>query len=314
MRPREVGARRLRVRPRRRSRLGTITRLHRTVRSAGHEGSPRLHRMGGGPTVEQRQGRAARHQLLRDHAMVGGGDPAAAPDGDDPVGRRQRLLPRHVLPRRHALPGRRHVVPADDHHRAARPRRAELHQRRDGRARDRSRDAHRRGTRGEPVRLRGSGPGPSAARRLPPRAVRGLRAHHRPLPVGGELGRSGPAPARQRRGLRAGRLGTEVARDPRPGALDRVLHRLRRGSAEAVLRSLPEGRGQRMGHRASGEAARAHGRRRVHRSVRGCVADPANRVDHDASGPRRRGTPGRAAPAGERRRASRRWRTRASRC
>ena len=46
--------------------------------------------------------------------LVAGAQPAAS-HRDDAVGGRQRLLPRHVLPRRHALPGRRRLVPPHDH-------------------------------------------------------------------------------------------------------------------------------------------------------------------------------------------------------
>ena len=58
-------------------------------------------------------------------------------------------------------------------------------------------------------------------------AFGGVRQDHRAVAVGGQLGRFVAASARQCGGVRAGGLEPEVAGDPRPRALDRVLHRLR---------------------------------------------------------------------------------------
>ena len=63
----------------------------------------------------------------------------------------------------------------------------------------------------------------------------------------GELGRTGPASARQFRGFRALGVRTEMARSARHRALDAFLHELRRRPAEEVLRPFPQGRGHRLG-------------------------------------------------------------------
>ena len=87
-------------------------------------------------------------------------------------------------------------------------------------------------------------------------------------------------------------------------------------SAEAVLRPLPQGRGQRLGRPAAGDAAGAHGRRRVHRPDRGRVADPADPSGRRCTWIRRPGTlHDRAARREDRRRAFAALDdTRASRC
>ena len=90
-----------------------------------------------------------------------------------------------------------------------------------------------------------------------------------PLVVGGELGRPGPASARQFRRLRARRLERQMAGGARLRALDLVLHRLRRDAAEALLRPLPQGRGHRLGQTAEGAAASAPSRRAIRRARRG---------------------------------------------
>ncbi len=77
-------------------------------------------------------------------------------------------------------------------------------------------------------------------------AQRDWDADDRAAAVRRQLGRPGAAPARQRRGLRARRVAGQVARDARRRALDALLHRLRRGHPEALLRPLPQGRGHRL--------------------------------------------------------------------
>jgi uncharacterized protein len=67
------------------------------------------------------------------------------------------------------------------------------------------------------------------------------RKGHGASAVGGELGRAGAASARQLRGLRALGLEAEMAGGAWRLALGAVLHRIRRGPAEAVLRPFPEG-------------------------------------------------------------------------
>ena len=140
------------------------------------------------------------------------------------------------------------------------------------------------------------------ARRQPPQFLRGLpRAearHRRVLAVahaglvegqgaavlGGELGRPGPASARQLRGLRPRRLETEMAGEPRPRALDAFLYGLRRRAAEEVLRPFPQGREDRLGQAAQGAAA-GPPRRQVRRAAREGMAAQAHQVDQDVPRP-----------------------------
>ena len=90
---------------------------------------------------------------------------------------------------------------------------------------------------------------------LPPGQVGGLGADHRPVADRGQLGRAGPAHPRQLRGVHPGRGAAQVAGGARPGALDPLLHRLRGGPAETVLRLLPARRRQRLAGPAAGPAA-----------------------------------------------------------
>ena len=137
-------------------------------------------------------------------------------------------------------------------------------------------------------------------RRLPPRAVRGLLAHHRSLPVGGQLGRGGPAPARQRRGRSCRRASSRSGSrstgwSTGPSSTPTTGWVCRSGSSITSSRARTTD-----GTPASGDAARADGRRRVHRSDRGRVADRADRVDEAAPGPGRRGPAREPLTAGER--------------
>jgi hypothetical protein len=70
---------------------------------------------------------------------------------------------------------------------------------------------------------------------------------HRAGAVHRQLGRPGPAHARQLRGLRARGVAGEMAGGARRRALGELLHRLRHRPAEALLRPLPQGRGHRLG-------------------------------------------------------------------
>ena len=142
--------------------------------------------------------------------------------------------------------------------RAERPRRARLQEPHHRRLGVRAGDAHRRGARREPPQLlRGLPRAQARHRRVLAVAHAGLVEGEDAAALGRELGRAGPAPARQFRGLRPRRLEAEVARGARPRALDAFLHRLRRRAAEAVLRPLPQGRGHRLGRAAAGAAAGA---------------------------------------------------------
>ena len=97
--------------------------------------------------------------------------------------------------------------------------------------------------------------------------------------VGCELGRTATASSRQFRGLLPVGHQAEVARGARDRALDALLHRLRRRSAEAVLRLLSQGREERMEQAAAGAAQHPSSRRKVRHSPRGRLADPAHAVD-----------------------------------
>ncbi len=141
-----------------------------------------------------------------------------------------------------------------------------------------------RGTRRPPHRFGGRTARPPLLRRVLPRALSGAGEDHRPGAVGGQLG-ARPAHPRQLREPRPRLLGTQVAGSPRPRALRRVLHRLRRRAAEAVLRTLPRRRGHRLGP-AAARAAQRPTRRRQLRAARGArVAARPDRVDHAAPGP-----------------------------
>ncbi len=178
------------------------------------------------------------------------------------------------------------MVPAHDHDGAARPRRAREAQLDERRARHGPGDAQRRGARREPDRLRRGRARASASRRLPSRTVGTVRPDHRSVALERELGRRRPSPPRQRRGVRPFGVEPEVARDPRPRALDGVLHGPRGHLAASVPRPLPQGRGQRLGPTAARDAPRANRRRRLHRPHRGRLAGPADALD--AALPRRR--------------------------
>ena len=86
----------------------------------------------------------------------------------------------------------------------------------------------------QPLRLRRRDPRPPARRRLSQGPLAGLGEGHRAAPHRGELGRAGPASARQLRGLRPRRVEGEMARGARHRALDPILHRLRRGCCRSA--------------------------------------------------------------------------------
>ena len=94
-------------------------------------------------------------------------------------------------------------------------------------------------------------PRASAGRRLSQGALAEVGQGDDAAVLGGQLGRPGPAPARQFRRLRARRLQAEMARSARHRALDALLHRLRPRAAAALLRSFPARQGQRLGEAAA---------------------------------------------------------------
>ena len=148
----------------------------------------------------------------------------------------------------------------------------------DGRAGMRRRDAFRQGAREEPLRFRRRHPRAPARRSVPPRPLPGLGEGRHAVPLGGQLGRTGAAPARQLRGLRARRGEGEMAGSARHRALDALLHRLRAAPPAALLRLFPEGREERLGPPAESAAPGAP-RRPLRRAPRERVADRAHAVD-----------------------------------
>ena len=138
----EVGARRLCLRSGRRPRMGPVTGFPRSLEPSRNDRHARLHRVGGHPAVEQRQGRPARHQLLRRQPMAGRRDEPPSSRGDHPVGGLLGLLPRALLPRRYRQRHEVGLVRAHRHHGAARSRRARLRQRQHRRSGRGTRDTH----------------------------------------------------------------------------------------------------------------------------------------------------------------------------
>ena len=248
-RSREVGAGRLRLRARR------FARRRPLARAVIDPFSPRetqrllrLHRMGRRAAVVERQGRAERHLLLRHQPVARRVAAAAASRRDVRLGRRRRLVPRHDAPRRHP----QHVL------------------RRTGttcRSRPCSTAAASAGRRAactgelvcgdetlsdeELATNRGDFGDDILAHPLDDEYHRArspqLGQDHGAAALRRELGRPGPAPARQLRRLRARGVEGEVARSARARALDALLHRLRRAAPEALLRPFPEGRGRTAG-------------------------------------------------------------------
>ena len=94
----------------------------------------------------------------------------------------------------------------------------------------------------EPRRLRRRRAAPPADRRLLPGAAAEVRGHRDAAVLRRQLGRHGPASARQLRGLSARRLQAEMAGGARRHALHAVLCEVRPGPAAAVLRPFPQGR------------------------------------------------------------------------
>ena len=203
----------------------------------GGAGLRRRHRMGRHAAVEQRKGRPVGRLVPDGRAVAGRRTEPSAPRRDQPVGGVERHLPRGRPARRHP----RDLVLAV--HLGAMGR--------EPRADRRPRAGDRRA---------------SVLRRV--LGVEGVAARedHRAGLGRGQLVGSGPAHARHARGIPPDGVGAEVARHPRPQEVGGVLPARERRAAAAVLRSLPEGRRQRLG----GSAARA---RRGARAIR--------RGDHD---------------------------------
>ncbi len=137
----KMGAGRLCLPAHRLARRRPLARFSRSVVAARDQGHLRLHRMGGGAAVVQRQGRDERHLLFRDEPVVRRAAPAAASRRHLRVGRLRRLVPRVRAPRRHLLRLPRQSLSARVPSRATRPGRARLAQPRDRRTGVRAGDA-----------------------------------------------------------------------------------------------------------------------------------------------------------------------------
>ena len=282
--PREVGAGRLRVRPGRLPRRRPLAGCPRHLVAPGDAGLSRLHRVGGGAALVQRQGRPERHLVLRDEPVAGGVAPAPAPGRHLHLGGGRRLLPRSQPPRRDPLLLRPRVVPLAGHHPPARPRHPRAPQPHERRLDLRAGDADGGGAgRAPPGLLRGLPREPPRHRRVLALPHARLLPHHGADADRGQLGRPGPPSARQLRGLHARGLAGEVARGPRGRALDALLHQLRPGPPEALLRPLPEGRGHRLGEAAEGRAAGPAPGRAVRRAPRERVALDRHPLDEALS-------------------------------
>ena len=190
---------------------------------------------------------------------------------------------------------------------AARPRQARLQEPHERRLGVRPARTDRGGTRRQPPQFLRGLPRPQARhRRVLAVAHAGLVEGEGAAVLRRQLGRPGPAPARQFRRLHARRLEAEMARVPRHRALDAFLHGLRRRAAEEVLRPFPQGREDRLGQAAQGATAGA-----PHRQVRRAARDADGR-SRAPSGPSCSSTrrTSRCRPSGRRR--NRRSPTRAS--
>ena len=296
----EVGAGRLRLRARRFSRRRPLAGLHGAVVAARDQRLARLHRMGRPPAVVERQGRLERHFVLRRQPVAGREPAAQAPRRHLRVGGLRRLLSRAQPQRRHLQHLRAELVRHAGQERAVRARRQRPPQPHDRRLGLGPGHAHRHRDGRQPLRSRQDLLRPSVRRRLlqgdVPRLVEGEGAGA----VGRQLGRAAAAPARQFRRLYAIGVEAEMARGARHRALDALLHRLRRRSAEAVLRLFPQGREKRLEQAAARAAQRAASGRDIRHPPRGRLADPAHAVDEVPSRGRRQAG-GDAATASPRR-------------
>ncbi len=250
-----MGAARLCLRARRLTRRRLLARLHRPFLAARDERLLRLHRMGRPAALVERQGRAQWHFLLRHEPVARGVTAAAASRRHVRVGRLGRLVPRHDASRRHSLHVLGELVRHAGEDRAIRRRRKRRAQPRARRAGVRPGDAVGRSARQEPLRFRRPDFCASARRQISPRPVPGLGEGDDAAVLGRQLGRPGPASARQFRRLRARRLQAEMAGGARHRALDAFLHRLRPRTAAALLRLFPARQGHQLVEAAESAAA-----------------------------------------------------------
>ena len=268
------------MRARRFARLRPFARLRGALVAARDQGFLRLRRVGGRAAVVERQGRLERHLLLR-HQPMAGREPAAEASGRHlRLGGLCRLLSRAQPQRRHLQHVRAELVRHAGQDRAVRPRHQgppQPHERRLGVG---TGNAHRGRDGRQPLRSRQDLFRASAGRRILQGDVAGLVEGQGAAALGRELGRTAAAPARQFRRLLPLGIETEMARSARHRALDALLHRLRRQSAEEVLRLLPQGREERLGQAAARAAQRPSSGREIRHPPRGRLAA----AEH-ASGP-----------------------------
>src|SRR5436853_1561564 len=171
---------------------------------------------------------------------------------DLPLGGGGGLVSGHVAPRRDRVRLLGQLDEEAGDHGTARPRRPRPREPQYRAAGGGTRDTARVRTGGESRRPSPGDLVPSPRRGVSPRAIARLVPHHGSAAVRGELGRAGPASPGELRRLHPGGVLREMARGPRARALDRVLHGLRTGAAETLLRPLSEGGRQRMGAPAAG--------------------------------------------------------------
>ena len=274
-----MGAARLRLRARRFTRRRLLARRHRSFLAARNQRFLRLHRMGRRAALVQRQSRPQRHFLLRHESVARRLAAAAASRRHVRVGRLGRLVPRHDASRRHSLDVLGELVRHAGEDRAVRRRRERRPQPRARRIGVRPGDAVRRTARQEPRRFRRQHPAPSDGRSISPRPLAGVGQGDGAAVLGGQLGRPGPASARQFRRLRARGVEAEVARGARHRALDAFLHRLRPRAAARLLRLFPARQEGRLGEAAEGAAANPPPGRKIRRPRRKRMADRAHAVD-----------------------------------
>ena len=284
--PREMGAGRLHLRARGLARRRPFAGLHRPLLPARDQGFRHLHRMGGRAALVQRQGGPHGNLVLRHQPVARGGSPAQVPGSHVRLGGRGGLLPRHEPPGRHPHHVPRELVRHAGEVRAARPGRERPQEPRPRRSGLRPRYPERRRDGEKPLGLRRRHPRASARRRVVSGSLRPLGEDKDALHLGGELGRTGPPPEGQLRGLHAGGVHREMAGSPRLRALDGVLYPLRGEAPEAVLRPLSQGRGHRLDGEPPRHAQGAPRRREIRRAQRERMAPRQNAVDEVLSQPR----------------------------
>ncbi len=254
--------------------------------------------MGRPAALVERQSRPQRHFLFRHEPVARGVNAAAASRRHVRVGRLRRLVPRHDASWRHSLDLLGELVRHAGEDRAIRRRRARQAQPRAWRTGVRAGDVVGATARQEPFRFRRRYPRPSDGRPISPRPLAGLGEGDGAIILGGELGRPGPASARQFRRLRARSLQAEMAGGARHRALDAFLHRLRPRTAIALFRLFSARQESRMGEAAESAAAIALPGREIRRARRERVADQAHAMDQILSrSPRRWRSRPRSRPA-----------------